>query len=131
MVFHGNNSKCNNDNAGFIWAIYVFTQQKRVNIHYTSLILKILQNIIEKSRNEIKESAPRSLVEYETDMNVRLQREKQIEAVMKLRDMRLVVVNQFVVSCNVHSLGRGAPLAPHRLVTKFYVYIVCYNKYLL
>ena len=95
------------------------------------MILKILQNIIEKSRNEIKESAPRSLVEYETDMNVRLQREKQIEAVMKLRDMRLVVVNQFVVSCNVHSLGRGAPLAPHRLVTKFYVYIVCYNKYLL
>ena len=102
MVFHGNNSKCNNDNAGFIWAIFVFTQQKRVNIHYTSLILKILQNIIEKSRNEIKESAPRSLVEYETDMNVRLQREKQIEAVMKLRDMRFVFVNQFVFLFNVY-----------------------------
>ena len=50
--------------------------------------LERARNIVERCQSEIKESAPRSLVEYELDMNVRLQRDKQAAAVSKLRDLR-------------------------------------------
>merc|ERR1712029_1300836 len=49
--------------------------------------LERARNIVERCQSEIKESAPRSLVEYELDMNVRLQRDKQAAAVGKLRDL--------------------------------------------
>ena len=46
------------------------------------------QNIVEKSKIDIRETAPRSSAEYETDMNIRIQREKQRAAVSKLREIR-------------------------------------------
>ena len=49
--------------------------------------LERAKNIVERCRTEIKETAPRSLVEYELDMNVRIQRDKQQAAVAKLRDI--------------------------------------------
>ena len=48
--------------------------------------------MVEKYKNELKEGSARSLVEYETDMNIRLQREKQATTVQKLKDMRLDVI---------------------------------------
>ena len=42
---------------------------------------------MEKSKLEIRETAPRSPTEYEADMNIRLQRDKQKAAVTKLRDL--------------------------------------------
>ena len=49
--------------------------------------LERAKNIVERCRTEIKETAPRSLVEYELDMNVRIQRDKQQAAVAKLKDI--------------------------------------------
>ena len=49
--------------------------------------LERAKNIVERCKNEIRETAPRSLVEYELDMNVRIQRDKQQAAVAKLKDI--------------------------------------------
>lgn len=43
---------------------------------------------MEKSKLDIRETAPRSTAEYETDMNIRLQRDRQRAAVCKLVDLR-------------------------------------------
>ena len=43
---------------------------------------------MEKSKLDIRETAPRSAGEYETDMNIRLQRDKQRSAVNKLVELR-------------------------------------------